>query len=82
MQNTSAAAHLLAMSEEFQQSDYSMVVKRRDNGPKPWRWEIWVAGRSRHVERSAQPYATMAEATREGKAALKACLSRLFPHAA
>ena len=62
--------------------DYHVVVKRRDVGMKPWRWEIWVAGRSRHVARSEQPFERMADATREGKAALKAFLSERFPNAA
>ena len=63
-------------------TDYHVVVKRRDVGPKPWRWEIWGAGRSRHVERSEQSFEKMADATREGKAALKALLSERFPNAA
>jgi hypothetical protein len=47
-------------------SDYQVVVKRRDPGSKPWRWEIYVAGRSRHVKRSENRYAAMAEAMRDG----------------
>jgi hypothetical protein len=73
-----------AMSDDvkFTPADYSVVVKRRDPGEKPWRWEIWVAGKSRHIERSEQPFATMSEATREGKAALKAFLAKRFSDAA
>lgn len=63
-------------------ADYSVVVKRRDPGAKPWRWEIWVAGKSRHIERSEQPFASMSEATREGRAALKTFLAKRFPTAA
>lgn len=67
---------------ELEPADFSVVVKRRDLGDAPWRWEIWVAGRSRPVERSEQPFASMAQATREGKAALKALLAKQFPDAA
>ena len=63
-------------------ADYSVVVKRRDPGEKPWRGEIWVAGKSRHIERSEQPFATMSEATREGKAAFKTFLAKRFATAA
>jgi hypothetical protein len=67
---------------EMEPADFSVVVKRRDLGDAPWRWEIWVAGRSRPVERSGQPFASMAQASREGKAALKALLAKEFPNAA
>jgi hypothetical protein len=72
------------MSEQIDilPSDYSVVVKRRVPGDKPWKWEIWVAGKSRPVARAEGSFATMAEATREGKAALKAFLSERFPSAA
>jgi hypothetical protein len=56
--------------------DYEVVVKRRDPGSKPWRWEIYVAGKTRHVERSENSYAAMAEAMRDGKEALKRLLAR------
>ena len=39
----SAAALARALSEEFAPADYSFVVKRRGNPPKPWRWEIYCA---------------------------------------
>jgi len=58
--------------------DYEVVVKRREPGSKPWRWEIYVAGRSRPVERTENRYATVAEARRESKAALKRLLSKVF----
>ena len=67
---------------ELEPRDYSVVVKRRDLGDAPWRWEIWVAGNSRPVERSERPFTSMAQASREGKAALKALLAREFPTAA
>jgi hypothetical protein len=33
------------MREEFDPADYSVVVKLRGTPPKPWRWEIYCAGR-------------------------------------
>jgi hypothetical protein len=33
--------------------DYSFVVKRRGNPPKPWRWEIYRACCSAPIERSS-----------------------------
>ena len=83
-QRRARRAHSAAMSDQFEllPSDYAVVVKRRVPGDKPWRWEIWVAGRSRPVARPEGSFATIAEAMREGKAALKAFLDEQFPSAA
>jgi hypothetical protein len=37
--------------------------------PKPWRWEIYTAGKSKPV-RQSELFQTMSEVTRTGKAAL------------
>jgi hypothetical protein len=58
------------MSIVFDPADYSFVVKRRGNLPKPWRWEIYCAGRSAPVERSPVGFESMTEAIKEGKKAL------------
>jgi hypothetical protein len=50
-------------------SDYSLSIKNRGRAPKPWRWEISVAGKSKPVLQSGF-FETMSEATRSGKAAL------------
>jgi hypothetical protein len=50
--------------------DYSFVVKRRGAPPKPWRWEIYRAGSSAAVKRSAVFFGSMSEAAKEGKKAL------------
>src|SRR5947199_4427503 len=55
------------MSEQFDPADYSFVVKRRGNPQKPWRWEIYCAGKSAPVERSSVFFESMAEAAKEGK---------------
>ena len=49
------------MSEQFDPADFSFVVKRRGNPTKPWRWEIYRAGKNDPVERSAVFFESMAE---------------------
>lgn len=55
--------------------DFSVVVKNRARPPKPWRWEIYRAGRTSPIEHSDIYFETMSEATRAGKAALAILLS-------
>src|SRR5262249_36054369 len=55
------------MSEQFDPADFSFVVKRRGSLPKPWRWEIYRAGKNDPLERSAVFFESMAEALKEGK---------------
>jgi hypothetical protein len=64
------------MSEAFDSADYSFVVKRRGIPQKPWRWEIYCAGKSAPVERSPVFFGSMAEAAKEGKKALGHFLSK------
>ena len=64
------------MREEFDPADYSVVVKRRANPPKPWRWEIYCACKSVPVARSPIFFENMAEATKEGKKALAQLLAK------
>ena len=64
------------MSEEFKPADYSFVVKRRANPPKPWRWEIYRACTSVPVERSPVFFESMTAATKEGKKALAQLLAK------
>jgi hypothetical protein len=61
--------------------DYHVAVRRRDHSETPWRWEIWVAGRSKSVQQSRAHFDTMSEAAKQGKAALKAFLRKQFPNA-
>jgi hypothetical protein len=67
---------------ELEPSDYHLAVKRREHSEKPWRWEIWAAGHTKAIRHSKEYFATMSEATREGKSALKHFLSEQFPSAA
>ncbi len=57
------------------QSDFSVVVKHRAPPPNSWRWEIYRAGRTSPIDRSANFFATMSEAQRAGTAALRSMLS-------
>jgi hypothetical protein len=59
----------------IEHSDFSVVVKSRASPPKPWRWEIYRAGRRSPVEQSKVYFDSMAEANRAGKAALQLFLS-------
>jgi hypothetical protein len=49
--------------------DYSLAIKNRGQSSKPWRWEIYEAGKRKAVVQS-EFFETMSEATRAGKAAL------------
>lgn len=62
--------------------DFSVIVKRRDKDPTPWKWEICAAGRNRPARRSEQSFASASEATRAGKAGLQDFLKETFPNAA
>jgi hypothetical protein len=75
-ENSDDHRHLYCMSEEFDPSDYSFVVKRRGSPAKPWRWEIYRAGRSGLVECSPGFFEGMAEAAKEGKKALARFLAK------
>jgi hypothetical protein len=55
--------------ENKSEYDYSLAIKNKGRPPKPWRWEIYTAGKSKAVWQSCF-FATMSEATRTGKAAL------------
>ena len=61
------------------QTDFSVVVKNRARPPKPWRWEIYRAGRNNPIEQSEVYFESMTEANRAGKAALKLLLSEYHP---
>jgi hypothetical protein len=64
------------MISELDPTDFSFAVKRRGSPPKPWRWEIYRAGKSDPVSRSAVLFETMAQAAREGKKALADFLAK------
>jgi len=55
---------------QFDPDDYSVVVKNRARMPKPWRWEIYRAGRTSPVAHSEEYFELMTTARLEGKEAL------------
>ena len=63
------------IAEMIDHEDFSVVVKNRAHPPKPWRWEIYRAGRTSPIEHSQVYFESMSEANRAGKAALKQMLS-------
>jgi hypothetical protein len=67
---------------EKEPSDFHIAVRRRQHAETPWRWEIWAAAQTKAVAQSKQHFATMSEAMREGKAALKELLRNQFPDVA
>jgi hypothetical protein len=72
------------MSDEndLEPADFHLAVKRREHSETPWRWEIWAAARTKAVLQSDGHYATMSEALRRGREALKSLLRERFPTAA
>jgi hypothetical protein len=64
-------------TRRFDDADYSVVVKNRGSPPKPWRWEIYRAGRSGPIGQSPTFFQTVAAANKAGKAALKQLLAKL-----
>ena len=66
----------MSEEDEFDPADYSVVVKLRGSPPKPWRWEIYRAGRWGPVKSSPVFFESMAEAAKEGKKALERLLAK------
>ena len=60
---------MYAKAEKHEEYDYSLAIKNKGRPPKPWRWEIYLAGKSKPV-RQSEFLETMSEATRTGKVAL------------
>lgn len=56
-------------------SDFSVVAKNRGPLPRPWRWEIYRAGRVSPIDRSRIYFESVTEAKRAGEAALRLMLS-------
>ena len=61
--------------------DFSVVVKNRGRPPRPWRWEIYRAGRNSAVKQAEVYFSTITEANRAGKKALSAFLSEFHDEA-
>lgn len=63
----------------LEHEDFAVVVKNKAKQPKPWRWEIYRAGRTNPISRSTEFFATVGDATRAGKKALQLLLSECPP---
>ena len=70
-------AHGLLMNRNMSPEDYAVVVKLRANPPKPWRWEIYCAGKRLPIEQSDVCFETRGTAHTAGKAALTHLLEKL-----
>jgi len=56
--------------------DFSVVVKNKGTDSKPWKWVIYSAGRKSPMISSRENFASMAEANKAGKEALKKFLEQ------
>jgi hypothetical protein len=65
------------MLSQFDDADYSVVVKNKGPAPHSWRWEIYRAGRSSPIKQSPVFFLTMTAANKAGKAELKQLLAKL-----
>jgi len=67
-----------AMKGGLDRTDYSVVVKNRARMPKPWRWEIYRAGRVSPVAHSEDYFESRNTANLQGKMALEQLLKKLM----
>lgn len=58
-------------------TDFSVVVKNRARMPKPWRWEIYRAGRQSPIAHSEDYFELRGSANLAGKAALDEMMKKL-----
>jgi hypothetical protein len=56
---------------QFDQTDYSVVMKNSTVLPKAWKWEIHRAGRGTPIDHSSVCFHSFVTASRAGKEALK-----------
>jgi hypothetical protein len=59
------------MTMQFDQTDYSVVVKSRAPLPMAWKWEIHRAGRGTPIDQSSVCFHTVVTASKAGKEALQ-----------
>jgi hypothetical protein len=65
------------MDADFDLDDYSVVVKHRAAPPKPWRWEIYCAGKRKPIERSDIFFPSRENASLAGRQAFTQLMARL-----
>ena len=59
-------------ASSFDPSDYTLAIKNRGRPPKPWQWEISVAGKSKPV-RQSDFFETMSETSERVKRHWRSC---------
>ena len=74
---TSQYPFSLAMKGDLNRTDFSVVVKNRARMPKPWRWEIYRAGRRSPIACSNNFFELRSTASLEGNVALDEMLRKL-----
>src|ERR1700734_3635273 len=74
----SPGINMYTNTEKHAEYDYSLAIKNRGRPSKPWRWEIYTAGKGKPV-RQSEFFQTMSEATRTGKAALAEIQAKRVP---
>ena len=67
------------MRRTLDREDYAVVVKLRADPPRPWRWEIYCAGKRLPIQRSDGFFPTRGAAQASGKAALTLLIDTLDP---
>jgi hypothetical protein len=65
------------MRRNFDPDDYALVVKLRADPPRPWRWEIYCAGKRLPIEHSEGFFETRGAANKAGKQALSQLFAKL-----
>ena len=63
---------------DLEPSDFHVAVRRREHAETPWYWELWAAARTKAVMRSDRYFSRMSDASKDGKAALRAYLRKRF----
>jgi len=53
-------------TERQAEHDYTLAIKNKSRPPKPWRWEIYMIGKSKPVWQS-EFFETMSEASHDGR---------------
>jgi hypothetical protein len=74
---TPTAKERAGVTGGLDRTDFSVVVKNRARMPKPWRWEIYRAGRQSPVARSKDFFESRSTASMAGNAALGEMMKRM-----
>jgi hypothetical protein len=59
------------MRRDFDPDDYALIVKLRAKPPKPWRWEIYCAGKRQPIGHSKEFFVSREAAQKAGRVAFE-----------